>query len=196
MLSALILASLIASSPLSPLLRKMENTEYMTGLFEQTDRWALTLQEETSDGTMHLGRPDLFRLSYSGPRGGATGYDGSVLYTVEDDIEQVIIYPSREPGSFLHLLDRCSDSTLTEVLHSGNDSLVVRLDGEFGEGITSMTVGFTLSDSLPFLFSSTDCNGNRTTYRLREVSTFDDLPDGVFALNVPEGYEVVDPEAM
>lgn len=196
MLGILILVSIVSTSPLSPLLRKLEDTGYLTGSFSQTDFWALTLEEESSSGTMHLAPPDLFRLSYSCPSGSATGYDGSVLYTVEPDLRQVIVYSSGEPESFLHLLSECDDSTLCQILRSGGDSLMVRLDGDFGQGISRIEVGYTISDSLPYIFSTTDYNGNTTTYWLTGLTAASGYSEDVFGFSVPEGYEVIDPEAM
>ena len=193
-LKALLLIAAFSSSPVSPLLEKLRETAYMTGSFRQSDMWALTLEEETSCGTMHLARPRLFRLSYSDPDGRATGYDGSVLYTVEPDLGQVILYPSREPDSFLHLLEQCADSTLQRTVESTGDSLFVSLRGDFGQGISFIEVGFTVSDSLPFTFSTTDYNGNTTTYDLWDITTSEQVPQGVFDLEVPQGFEVIDPE--
>jgi len=196
MLYLYLLLSITASFSVNPLLEKMRNTVFMTGSFNQTDFWALTLEEETSSGTMYLGHPDLFLLSYSEPPGAAMGYDGSVLYTIEADLQQVILYPSREPGSFLHMLEKCADTTVTETMQLNGDSLTVILEGDFGEGISSMKVGFTLSDSLPFLFSTTDYNGNRTEYTIRDLTTDDSSPEGIFQLIVPDGYTIVNPEEM
>ncbi|MCD4775451.1 MAG: outer membrane lipoprotein carrier protein LolA [Candidatus Aegiribacteria sp.] len=196
MLHSYLLVSILALSPLSPLLEKMKNTVFMTGSFTQTDSWALTLEEETSSGTMYIAQPDLFLLSYSEPEGSATGYDGSVLYTLEPDLQQVLLYPSREPGSFLHLIEKCADSTVTETIQYSGDSISVELEGDFGDGINRMEVGFTLSDSLPFLFSTTDYNGNRTAYEMWDVTAGDSYPEDVFQLVIPDGYTVVNPEEM
>jgi outer membrane lipoprotein-sorting protein len=174
----------------------MGNTVFMTGSFAQTDYWALTLEEETSSGTMYIAQPDLFLLSYSEPEGSGTGYDGSVFYTLEPDLQQVLLYPSREPGSFLHLIEKCADSTVTETVQCCGDSISVELEGDFGDGINHMEVGFTLSDSLPFLFSTTDYNGNRTVYEMWDVTTADLYPENAFQLVVPNGYTVVNPEEM
>jgi outer membrane lipoprotein-sorting protein len=192
----LILFAVTVSSPLDPLLEKMESTAFMSGSFFQTDSWALTLDEETSSGTLYLAHPDLFLLAYTDPEGDAMGYDGTVLYTIEADLEQVILYPSEEPGSFLHMLEQCTDTTNSEILLNSGDSLAVLLHGDFGDGINSMKVGFTLSDSLPYLFSTTDYNGNRTEYVFQDVSTSDSFSENAFQLIVPEGYEVVNPEEM
>lgn len=196
MLYLCLLISITASSPLSPLLEKMRNTVFMTGSFIQTDSWALTLEEETSSGTMYIARPDLFLLSYTEPMGSAMGYDGSVLYTIEADLQQVLLYPSEEPGSFLHMLERCSDTTITEAFQVTGDSLIVLLEGDFGDGINRMKVGFTLSDSLPFLFSTTDYNGNRTEYTIWDLTTDDFCPESIFQLIVPDTYTILNPEEM
>ncbi len=196
MLYLCLLISITSSSSISPLLEKMRNTVFMTGSFIQTDSWALTLEEETSSGTMYLAHPDLFLLSYSEPDGSAIGYDGSVLYTIEADMQQVLLYPSREPGSFLHLLERCADSTDAEILQFNGDSLTVLLEGDFGDGINRMKVGFTLSDSLPFLFSTIDYNGNRTEYAIRNLTVDDICPESTFQLVIPDGYTVMNPEEL
>lgn len=196
MIQLLMLSAVLMTSPVTPLLEKLRDTAYMTGSFQQADHWALTLEEEFSSGTMHLAQPDLFKLAYSDPPGAATGYDGSALYTVEPDLQQVLLYPSREPESFLHLLDQCSDTTLSRVVESRDDSLLVALEGDFGEGINRIEVGFTLSDSLPFLFATTDYNGNTTEYRIWDISTAADHPEGVFSYSVPEGYRIITPGEM
>lgn len=196
MLYLCLLISITSSSSISPLLEKMRNTVFMTGSFIQTDSWALTLEEEISSGTMYLAHPDLFLLSYSEPDGSAIGYDGSVLYTIEADMQQVLLYPSREPGSFLHLLERCADSTDAEILQFNGDSLTVLLEGDFGDGINRMKVGFTLSDSLPFLFSTIDYNGNRTEYTIRNLTVDDICPESTFQLVIPDGYTVMNPEEL
>lgn len=196
MLYLCLLLSITASSSLNPLLEKMRNTVFMTGSFIQTDSWALTLEEEASSGTMYLAHPDLFLLSYTDPPGAAMGYDGSVLYTIEADLQQVILYTSGEPGSFLHMLEKCTDSTVAETILLNGDSLIIQYEGDFGEGISRMKVGFTLSDSLPFLFRTTDYNGNRTEYTIRNLITEDSFAENIFQLIVPDGYTIVNPEEM
>jgi len=196
MLYLCLLISITASSSLSPLLEKMRNTVLMTGSFSQTDFWALTLEEETSSGIMYLSHPDLFLLSYTEPYGSAIGYDGSILYTIEADLQQVLLYPSGEPGSFLHMLEKGDDTTISEILQFSDDSMTVLLEGDFGDGINRMRVGFTLSDSLPFLFSTTDYNGNRTEYRIWDLTVDDSCPENIFQLVVPDGYTIVNPEEM
>ena len=193
-----ILILLIAAegSAAEPLVEKMRNTEFMTGDFVQTDRWALTLEEETSSGTMYIARPDLFLLSYSDPEGYRKGYDGSVLYTVEPDLEQVILYTSSEPGSFLHMLDRCTDPAVTETVVSRGDSVRVIMEGDLGQGISVMEVAFTSADSLPYYFSTTDYNGNVTSYTISGVTASNTFSIEDFQLTVPEGYAVVEPEEM
>ncbi len=196
MLQLCLLISITAASPLSPLLEKMRDTVFMTGSFTQIEYWALTLEEVSSSGTMYLSHPDLFLLSYSDPDGSAMGYDGEVLYTIDADLQQVLLYPSNDPGSFLHMLEQCSDTTASETLQSNGDSLTVLLEGDFGDGISRMKVGFSLSDSLPFLFSTTDYNGNRTEYIIQDLTVDNSCPEGAFRLVVPDGFTVVNPEEM
>ncbi len=193
MLYIALLSSIIAVSPLEPLLEKMQNAIFMTGSFSQTDTWALTLEEEISSGTMYIAHPDLFLLKYTDPQGAETGYDGSCFFTVEPDIRQVIIYPGREPGNFLHMIEKCADSSAAETVEFNRDSLLVLLEGDFGEGITRMSVGFTASDSLPFLFSTTDVNGNSTLYHMWNIEIENSFTESIFDMDVPDGYTVINP---
>lgn len=193
MLYIALLSSIIAVSPLDPLLEKMQNSVFMTGFFSQTDIWALTLEEEISSGTMYIAHPDLFLLKYTDPQGAGTGYDGSSFYTIEPDIRQVIIYPGREPGSFLHMIEKCADSSAAVTIEYNNDSLLVFLEGDFGEGLIRMEVGFTSSDSLPFLFGTTDVNGNSTLYNMWNIEIESGFPEGIFDMDVPDGYTVINP---
>jgi outer membrane lipoprotein-sorting protein len=193
MLYIVLYSSIIAVSPLEPLLEKMQNAIFMTGSFSQTDIWALTLEEEISSGLMYIAHPDLFLLKYTDPQGAGTGYDGSCFFTIEPDIRQVMIYPGREPGNFLHMIEKCADSSAAETIEYNNDSLFVLLEGDFGEGIVRMEVGFTASDSLPFLFGTTDVNGNSTSYRMWNIEIESSFPEGIFDMVVPDGYTVINP---
>ncbi|GEM_PF-426541 len=186
----------VGASALEPLISRIDDAGYLTGSFSQTDIWALTLEEETSEGTLHIAHPNLFLLAYSEPSGCCTGYDGEMLYTIEADVEQVILYPSSEPASFLHLIERAADSTSLETVELLGDSVVVHLQGDLGQGITGMTVGYTLSDSLPFFFETRDANGNRTAYRMWDIEVTDLPVEDVFVMNIPDGYLLVEPEGM
>lgn len=193
MLYIALFSFIISVSPLEPLLEKMQNAIFMTGSFSQTDTWALTLEEEISSGMMCIAHPDLFLLKYTDPQGAGTGYDGSCFFTIEPDIRQVIIYPGREPGNFLHMIEKCADSSAAETVEYNNDSLLVLLEGDFGEGIIRMEVGFTVSDSLPFLFGTTDVNGNSTSYRMWNIEIENNFSEDIFDLVIPDGYTVINP---
>ncbi len=198
-MNPIVLAVLMMSaegSGLEPLMTRLNDAGYLTGSFVQADLWALTLEEETSTGTLHIAHPNLFLLEYSDPPGWRTGFDGEMLYTVEADIQQVILYPSSEPGSFLHLIERAADSSSAETVEVLGDSVIVHLQGDLGEGITRMSVGFTMTDSLPFLFETGDANGNLTSYRMRDLVVMDAPVPGTFEMVIPEGFTVVDPEGM
>jgi outer membrane lipoprotein-sorting protein len=192
----LTLVMVLCGSGLQPLIARIGDAGYLTGGFTQTDEWALTLEEEISEGVMHLAHPDLFLLEYHDPEGFRSGYDGEYLYTVEADVEQVILYPSSGPGSFLHMIERASDSSAVELVEIAGDSMTVIIQGDLGQGITSMTVGYTLSDSLPFLFSTRDANGNRTSYLMRDLEVADSCAPGIFQMTVPDGYMLVEPEGL
>ncbi len=188
LIAALVLAS---ASPLAPLVKRLETAGYMTGSFVQEETWALTLETEQSAGTMHLAQPNLFRLEYSDPEGASTGYDGDVLYSADPLAGQVLVYPDRSPTSFLHMVEEARDSGTVLSEEVSGDSVTVSLSGSFGEGICRMTVGYTMADSLPWLFGTTDVNGNTVLYRMYGVQTADEPPEGVFSMEVPEGWETV-----
>jgi outer membrane lipoprotein-sorting protein len=194
--SMVLLALSASASLLAPLAERIGDAGYLTGSFTQIDRWALTQEEETSSGTLHLAHPSLFLLEYSDPDGWLSGFDGEMLYTIEPDIRQVILYPYEAPGSFLHFIERASDSSASETVEVSGDSIIVSVTGDLGEGIQRMRVGYTASDSLPFLFETDDANGNRTTYLMESMETSDCPPDGIFDMIVPEGFVVVSPEGL
>lgn len=182
---------LISSGPLDPVTARLESAGFLLGNFVQIDTWALTLESETSAGRLYLASPDLFLLEYSDPPGKKTGFDGENIYTIDPLFEQVILYPGSEPGSFLHMLDRCSDSTTVAELETVGDTVTVNLSGDLGEGITAMVVGYTLPDSLPWLFVTTDLNGNSTSYTFDGIEIEHSWPEGFFSLEIPHGYELV-----
>jgi len=192
----LLVLSLTGSSALDPIVERIGGAGYLTGSFTQIDRWALTQEEETSTGTLRLANPNLFLLEYDDPEGWCSGFDGEMLYTVEPDVRQVILYPYEEPGSFLHFVERASASSGTETVEVSGDSILVSVTGDLGEGITALRVGYTESDGLPWLFETTDANGNRTTYLMSALEIHDSAPAGIFDLEVPEGFVVVSPEGL
>lgn len=177
--------------PLSPLLAKLEDASMLGGRFVRTDRWALTLEEDTTRGVFSLCEPDLFLLDYSQPEGRRAGYDGSRLYTVEPESEQVVVFSSGGPGSFLHRMRSYADSGRVTAVESRGDSVEVTLEGDLGKGLRRVEVGFFLGDSLPYLFASTDANGNTTTYRLDGVHTSSQPDPDALEMVVPEGFEIV-----
>ena len=187
----LALAAVSAASPLDALVARLEGAGFLTGSFVQTDRWALTLEEESSSGTLFMAPPNLFLLDYSDPSGKRTGFDGEVLYTVDPSFRQVIVYPEGDPASFAGMLEHFSDTTLVCGVEIEGDSVLVSLSGDLGEGISSMLVGYTVSDSLPWLFGTTDVNGNSTMYTVGGIETVETAPDGFFEMSVPEGFELI-----
>lgn len=194
-MNTILITSLIFASLLDPLIAKLEISVFMTGNFTQTDVWALTLEENTSEGLLYLAQPDFFRLDYSPESGGGSnGFDGEVIFNIEPEYEQVIVYISEEHGSFLHLLEECNDSSLITSEEIREDSLMLILDGDFGGGINRIEVGYLLTDSLPYYFKTTDVNGNSTAYLLGGLEVYSEIPDGTFDLVVPDNYELVEPE--
>jgi outer membrane lipoprotein-sorting protein len=177
--------------PLDPLLARLEQASMLVGSFVRTDHWALTMQNETSRGEFSLCEPDLFLLDYFEPEGRMAGYDGERLYTVEPESRQVVIFSSGGPGSFLHRMRAYADSGRVAEVEIRGDSVEVTLEGELGRGIRRIEVGFLLSDSLPYLFSSTDANGNRTTYHLDDLAISSEPDSGALQMTVPDGYEIV-----
>ena len=138
--------------------------------------------------------PNLFLLEYTDPAGKRMGFDGENLYTVDALFRQVILYGDSDPGSFPGMLEHFSDTTLVCSVETDGDSVVVSLTGDLGEGISSMVVGYTASDSLPWLFSTRDLNGNVTSYSVCGVEIESSTPDGFFTMVVPPGFELIDSE--
>jgi outer membrane lipoprotein-sorting protein len=186
-----LLAVLVSTtSLLQPLSLRLESAVYLTGSFVQTDYWALTLDSETSAGTMHLAHPNLFLLQYDNSDGEAMGCDGINVFTVDPVFQEVLVY-SGSPAGFLHILSSISESDCISAASENGDSVTVTATGEFDDGITQITAGYTLSDSLPFLFSTTDANGNSTSWSISGIEIGDSVPD-IFTVPAPDGYSVVD----
>ena len=177
-------------SQLQPLSDRLEETQYMTGSFVQTDYWALTMDSEVSSGELHLAQPNLFLLEYSDSDGRAMGCTGTEVYTVDPEFLEILVY-SGSPSGFLHLLSTASDDNADTVTSESGDSITVVASGSFEGSIVEITAGYTLSDSLPFLFSTLDSNGNSTTWTISDLSIQEVVPD-IFTVPDLEGYSVVD----
>ncbi len=187
----IILLSLVVSTlSLEPLTEKLESMEYLTGSFIQTDYWALTLDSEVSGGTLHLAHPNLFLLEYDDIPGRATGCTGSGVFTVDPEFMEILVY-SGTPTGFLHILSTPAEGGSSAEYRLDGDSLTVIMTGDFDGGITGITAGYTLSDSLPYLLATEDSNGNTTTWELTGLSTSGSPPD-VFSLPDLPGYVLVD----
>jgi outer membrane lipoprotein-sorting protein len=188
--------SAMASSPVDPVLERLAGAGMLEAAFTQTDHWALTLMDEESSGMVYLGPPNLFRLLYTDPPGRSLGYDGSDLYTIEPEARQVLIHRTGEPESFLALLEEARDPEVVTMTQQSGDSVVTVLEGDFGEGITEMSIAYTASDSLPYFFETIDCNGNSTTWVFSSFTVHSSLDQTLFDLEIPEGYELLDAGAM
>jgi len=189
-MNSLLIYVLAGTSLLQPLSERLQAVTYLTGSFIQTDYWALTMDSEESAGTMHLAHPNLFLLQYSDSRGRSMGCNGQEVFTVDPDFQEILVY-SGSPVGFLHLLTVASgDDCAVESCQRG-DSITVVASGNFEGGITRITAGYTLSDSLPFLFSTVDVNGNSTSWLMSHLQTGTAVPD---LFSVPElaGYSIVD----
>ncbi len=187
----LILCIVLAGTTLlQPLSARLEKISYLTGSFLQNDYWALTMDSETSSGIMHLAHPNRFLLSYDNSEGRALGCTGTEMFTVDPVFKEVLVY-SGSPAGFLHLLITASQDDNIITSSENGDSLIVIASGVFEGGIAEITAGYTLSDSLPFFFSTTDINGNSTSWEMWDLSTGLISPD-IFAIpDIPE-FSIVD----
>jgi len=188
MINYLIFTVVSTASLLQPLSSRLERAVYITGSFEQTDYWALTLDSEVSSGSMHLAHPNLFLLQYDDSRGRAMGCNGTQVFTVDPEFEEILVY-SGSPVGFLHILSSVSEEECTAVCNG--DSVTVTAAGLFDSGVTQITAGYTVSDSLPFFFSTTDANGNSTSWEITDIEISDFCP-GVFSIPSIPGYSLVD----
>lgn len=188
----LALSGISPEAPLEPLNSRLEDVESLGGSFVRTDYRVLTMESDTSRGTFMLASPNLFLLDFTDPEGRLIGFDGDRSYTVEPQTSQVIVYRDQRPDTFLGTLRGYDDSSMVDSLRVRGDSVTVWLEAT-GSGIETVAAGYTLSDSLPFLYSTTDANGNTITYRLDSVRVGGAPPEGAFELEVPEGYAVARP---
>jgi outer membrane lipoprotein-sorting protein len=189
-MAAIIFAIIICNPSLEPLTEKLESIGYLTGSFVQTDYWALTLDSGESCGTLHLAHPNLFMLEYSDYPGRATGCTGDTVYTVDPEFSEILVYTGT-PTGFLHILSLPEEGLASTVYREEGDSLTVVISGEFDGGITEITAGYTMSDSLPYFLSTLDANGNSTSWELANLSVHRNPPD-VFKIPDLSGYATVD----
>lgn len=190
--AVVLLSSPSPEAPLAPLNARMETAGSLAGSFVRTDYLALTMEADTSRGEFLLASPNLFLLDFEEPEGRLMGFDGERSYTVEPATRQVVVYESRRPESFVGTLRSYGDSSMVDSMEVAGDSVTVWLEGA-GSGIRSVAAGYTLSDSLPFLYATTDANGNTITYRLHSVAAGGEPEEGAFDLQVPEGFSVARP---
>lgn len=188
----LAVAEVPSEAPLAALNHRLQSVESLQGSFVRTDYLVLTMEADTTRGTFLLAPPNLFVLEFTDPGGRRIGFDGARSYTVEPATTQVIIYGDRRPDSFLGTLRSYEDSTMVDSVQVSGDSVRVWLEGA-GSGVAAVRAGYTLNDSLPFLYATTDVNGNTITYRLEGVQAGGPPPEGAFGLEVPEGYAVARP---
>lgn len=185
---------LVVSGLLDPLTTKLEDTVFLTGSFIQTETWALTRETETSRGSLGLAHPNLFMLEYSDPQGRVTGCDGTRVFTIEPSSGEVVVYGESQPEGFLHLLDRADDDGMVIDGDSDGEMVTVSVLGDIGGGITGMEVCYSVSDSLPVTFATSDVNGNETVWVLSGLEVHGSVPRDFFVLEVPDGYAVVSGE--
>ncbi len=187
-MNSVLFAVVSTASMLQPLSSRLEQAVYITGCFEQTDYWALTLDSEVSSGSMHLAHPNLFLLQYDDSGGRAMGCNGTEVFSVDPEFEEILVY-SGSPVGFLHILSGVSEGECNAVCKG--DSVTVTAAGQFDGGVTQITAGYTASDSLPFFFSTTDANGNSTSWKITDIEIGNSCPD-VFSVPSIPGYSVVD----
>jgi outer membrane lipoprotein-sorting protein len=187
----ILLIFLLSASFLDPVVEKLKQGCMFEADFLQTDIWALTREEEYSLGHLFITFPDLFLLDYSDPDGRKLGFDGEFLYSIEPDAEQVLIYEAGEAGSFLYMLESCSDQEFPESYSQSGDSVCVILSGDLGQGITRIEMIYGTVDSLPIWFLTEDINGNINSYRFSNFVQSAVSPEDVFPLIVPNGYQIV-----
>lgn len=190
-MNSILIIFLLSASLLDPVVEKLEQGCMFEADFIQTDVWALTREEEYTQGHLFITYPDLFLLDYSDPVGRKLGFDGESLYSIEPDAEQVLIYGAGEAGSFLHMLESCGDQEFPESYSQSGDSVCVTLSGDLGQGITRIEIIYGTVDSLPIWFLTEDINGNITSYRFLNFTMSAVSPEDVFPLVIPDGYQII-----
>ncbi len=182
---------LVIAGLLDPLTSKLANTVFLTGEFIQTETWALTRETESTTGSLGLAHPNLFRLEYADPPGRVTGCDGIQVFTIEPLNGEVIVYGESNPEGFLHLLNRADGDGMVIEGTSRAGMVTVSVRGDLGGGLSAMDVCYSLSDSLPVTFATSDVNGNETVWSLSGLEVHGTIPGSFFDLEVPDGFSVV-----
>ncbi|HOP26590.1 MAG TPA: outer membrane lipoprotein carrier protein LolA [Candidatus Sabulitectum sp.] len=188
-MTSILLSTIVCAAALEPLTARLESLVYLTGSFVQTDYWALTLDSESTSGTLHLAHPNLFLLEYDDVPGRATGCTGDTVFTVDPEFREILVY-SGTPTGFLHILYGAEEGDVASVEENG-DSLAVTVTGTFDGGIRTITAGYTISDSLPYTLSTVDANGNSTRWEIQDLTILQEAPQ-VFRLPDLPGYAVVE----
>lgn len=188
-MNCLLIFLLAGSSLLQPLSQRLEEVLYLTGSFVQTEYWALTQDSEISSGTMHLAHPNRFLLNYNDSDGRAMGCTGAEVFIVDPVFSEILVY-SGAPSGFLHLMSSASESDCTVVSREAEDSITVTASGLFDGGVTEIVAGYTLSDSLPFFFSTTDANGNSTAWVISNPVVMKTIPD-IFSIPNLDGFDII-----
>ncbi len=188
-MTSMLLSILVCAAALEPLTARLESLVYLTGSFVQTDYWALTLDSESTSGTLHLAHPNLFLLEYDDVPGRATGCTGDTVFTVDPEFREILVY-SGTPTGFLHILYGAEEGDVVSLEENG-DSIEVTVTGAFDGGIRTITAGYTISDSLPYTLSTVDANGNSTRWEIQDLTILQEAPQ-VFRLPDLPGYAVVE----
>lgn len=185
---------LLFAGLLDPLTSKLSDTVFLTGSFIQTETWALTRETEATSGSLGLAHPNLFKLDYTDPRGRVTGCDGTRVYTIEPLTNEAVVYGESGLEGFLHLLNRADDDGMVIEGTSAAGQVTVSVIGDLGGGVSGMEVCYSMADSLPVRFATSDVNGNTTVWDLSRLEAHDSLPLSYFVMEVPDGYTVVSGE--
>lgn len=189
-MSYLFISLFLGTTFFQPLSEKLSEISYLTGSFTQIDYWALTMDSEEASGVMHLAQPNLFLLQYSDIENRAMGSNGEQLYTVDPDFREILVY-SGAPDGFLHIISSINQDEADITVTEANDSITVVASGVFDGGLVQISAGYTKSDSLPFLFSTKDANGNSTSWIMADFDLQNTVPE-IFSVPEIEGYSIID----
>lgn len=193
-MSYLFISLCLGATFFQPLSEKLSEVSYLTGSFTQIDYWALTMDSEEASGIMHLAQPNLFLLQYSDIEDRAMGSNGEQVYTVDPEFMEVLVY-SGAPNGFLHIISSINTEEAEIFSTEVNDSVTVVASGLFEGGLVEITAGYIKSDSLPFLFSTKDSNGNITSWIMSDFTLQNTIPD-IFSVPEIEGFSLIDAGSM
>jgi len=177
---------------------KYEDLDNLSAEFVQIEQFKLTGSRNETRGKLFIKEGVKYRLETEDQ---SIATDGKTVWTYNKLNNQVLIDRVKEgDGSLLPrdlLFKYPRDyfaSLLDEVEIEGEDYYILKLDPKEGiyGFVKTMKIWVNQDSYIISKIEYTDFNDNVSTFEVNKVNTEQNLPDGLFKLQIKEGMEVVD----